>query len=383
MARNAVSPRWRTLDPRIVDGLLALVLTVALQLRLALGEEPGATPVAVLAGLALTLPLAWRRRAPLAVVLAYAAAAALGDALGAGIFDGEPPLPPALISGVIAFYALGAHAADRRALAGLVLGIAGLWTTVIASDHADLASFGFSAGLVALSPWLAGRASRARRLRAEALERERDGRARTALSEERQRIARELHDTVAHGLVVMVVQAQGARRILDRDPERAREALRAIEQTGQTALGEMRRSLGILREETAQADRAPQPTLHDLEGLLEEMRRAGLLVDLRIEGERRALAEGVDRSAYRIVQEALTNTIKHAGLVPTRVTVSYGADELRLEIADDGPGLADGSSGGHGLVGMRERVRLYGGELDAHSENSHGFVVRARIPLTP
>ena len=192
----------------------------------------------------------------------------------------------------------------------------------------------------------------------------------------------------------MVVQAQGARRILDQDPERARQALRAIEQTGQTALEEMRRSLGVLREEEAvPADLAPQPTLHDLGGLLDDMRRAGLVVDLRIEGQPRALAEGVDRSAYRIVQEALTNTIKHAGLVPTRVTVAYGTDDLRLEIADAGPTAArmsadgddggDGGVSGHGLVGMRERVRLYGGELEASGDNGHGFVVRARIPLTP
>ena len=268
----------------------------------------------------------------------------------------------------------------------------GLWTTVVASDHTDLASYLFSAGLVALSPWLAGRTTRARVLRSEALEREREGRARNAVSQERQRIARELHDVVAHGLVVMVVQAQGARRILDQDPERAREALQAIEQTGQTALAEMRRSLGLLREDAAQADLAPQPTLHDLDGLLEEMRRAGLVVELRIEGERRALAEGVDRAAYRIVQEALTNTITHAGLVPTRVTVAFGADDLRLEIADAGPAIpgtarAGGNggrpSGGHGLVGMRERVRLYGGELEAGSDNRQGFVVRARIPLAP
>jgi signal transduction histidine kinase len=265
------------------------------------------------------------------------------------------------------------------------LGILGLWATVVVSDHRDLASFLFSAGLVALTPWLAGRTSRARALRAEALDREREGRARAAVSEERQRIARELHDVVAHGLVVMVVQAQGARRILDQEPERAREALRAIEQTGQTALEEMRRSLGILREEAARPDLAPQPTLDDLDALLAEMRRAGLEVDLRIEGERRALREGVDRSAYRIVQEALTNTIKHAGLVPTRVTVAYGADDLRLEIADEGPGPTDDGDrdGGHGLVGMRERVRLYGGELEARSDNGHGFVVRARIPLAP
>lgn len=382
MTDMSAPERWRTLDPRVLDGLLALVLAVALQLQLALGGEPRATGVAVLGGLVLTLPLAWRRRAPLAVVVTYAAAAALQAALGGGIFDGEPPLAAALITGAIAFYSLGAHAGERPALAGLALGVLGLWTTVVVSDHSDLASYVFSAGLVALSPWLAGRTSRARALRAEALDREREGLARTAVFEERQRIARELHDVVAHGLVVMVVQAQGARRILDQDPARAREALRAIEQTGQTALAEMRRSLGVLREQSAAAELAPQPTLHDLDGLLEEMRRAGLVVDLRIEGKPRALDEGVDRSAYRLVQEALTNTINHAGLVPTRVTVSYGADELRLEIADEGPGAPD-DGGGHGLVGMRERVRLYGGELEARSDNGHGFVVRARIPLTP
>jgi len=387
MTVTTLPERWRRRpDAHVVDWLVAVVLTVALQLQLALGGEPDATPVAVLGGLVLTLALAWRRRAPLAVVLTYAAAAALGTALGAGIFDGEPPLGAALVTGAIAFYSVGAHAAERPALAGLALGILGLWTTVVVSDHRDLASYLFSAGLVALSPWLAGRTSRARTLRIEALDRERDGRARTAVAEERQRIARELHDVVAHGLVVMVVQAQGARRILDQDPERAREALRAIEQTGQTALEEMRRSLGILREAAASAELAPQPTLGDLDGLLDEMRRAGLVVDLRIEGERRALAEGVDRSAYRIVQEALTNTIKHAGLVPTRVTVVYGDDDLRLEIVDDGPGPPDAGDGtgegGHGLVGMRERVRLYGGDLEARRENGHGFVVRARIPLT-
>ena len=389
MTAIASPERWRTRDPRVLDGLLAFVLTAALQLQLALAGEPRATVVSVLGGLALTAPLVWRRRAPLAVVIAYASAAALQTALGGGIFDAEPPLAAALVTGAIAFYTLGAHVDDRPALAGLALGVLGLWTTVVASDHADLPSYLFSAGLVALSPWLAGRASRARTLRAEALEREREGRSRNAVSEERQRIARELHDVVAHGLVVMVVQAQGARRILDQDPERAREALQAIESTGQTALAEMRRSLGILREERAPADLAPQPTLEDLDALLAEMRRAGLRVDLRIEGERRALAEGVDRSAYRIVQEALTNTVKHAGLVPTRVTVAYEADELRLEIADEGPGAPapraggdDGEpAGGHGLVGMRERVRLYGGELEVGGDNGHGFVVRARIPL--
>ena len=271
---------------------------------------------------------------------------------------------------------------DRAATAGLLAGIAGMWTGVLASGEVDLPSFVFSAGLVALAPWLAGRAGLARRLRAEALDRERDQRARAAASEERQRIARELHDVVAHGVVLMVLQAQGARRILDHDTGRAREALEAIEETGQTALAEIRRSLGILRDEHALAELAPQRSLDDLGALIDEMREAGLMVDLRVEGERRALRDGIDRSAYRIVQEALTNTIKHAGLVPTRVTVSYEPDRLVLEVADEGGGgAADDNGAGQGLAGMRERVRLHGGELDAHPVAGRGFVVRARIPL--
>jgi len=182
----------------------------------------------------------------------------------------------------------------------------------------------------------------------------------------------------------MVLQAQGASRILDQDPDRAREALSAIEETGHTALSEMRRSLGLLREGDAQADRKPQPTLKDLGELIAEMRQAGLILELEVEGAERQLTDGVERAAYRIIQEALTNTIKHAGLVPTRVTVSYGADDLRLEIADKGIGPQEGDSAGRpgqGLEGMRERVRLYGGEFQAQAEDGHGFVVRARIPL--
>jgi signal transduction histidine kinase len=282
----------------------------------------------------------------------------------------------------VTFYSLGAHAPDRQATAGLLAGVAGMWTGVLASDQIDVQSFVFSAGLIGLAPWLAGRASRARRLRAEALDRERDQRARAAASEERQRIARELHDVVAHGVVLMVLQAQGARRILDHDTERAREALRAIEETGQTALAEIRRSLGILRDEHAQAELAPQRSLDDLGALVDEMREAGLMVDLRVVGEPRELRDGIDRSAYRIVQEALTNTIKHAGLVPTRVTVAYEPDDLVLEVADEGGGgAADNGGAGQGLAGMRERVRLHGGELEAHPVDGRGFVVRARIPL--
>jgi signal transduction histidine kinase len=364
------------------DALLALVVAVALELQVVIGGEPGAAPASVVGALAITVPLAWRRRAPLAVVLAYALICPLQGLLGGELFVGDPPLIGALAAGAIAFYSLGAHAPDRQATAGLLAGIAGMWTGVLASGGVDLQSFVFSAGLIGLAPWLGGRATRARRLRIEALEGERDQRARAAASEERQRIARELHDVVAHGVVLMVLQAQGARRILDHDTGRAREALEAIEETGHTALAEIRRSLGILRDEHARAELAPQPSLDDLGGLVDEMREAGLMVDLRVVGERRELRDGIDRSAYRIVQEALTNTIKHAGLVPAHVTVTYEPDGLVLEVTDEGDGAAAGDAGdGQGLEGMRERVRLHGGELDAHPVAGRGFVVRARIPL--
>ena len=378
--------RLRTLDRDVVDWLLALALATALELQLALGGDPGASPVAVIGALGLTVPLAWRRRAPLAVALIFAAVAPLQELLGGGLYAGEPPPLVALVAGGVVFYSLGAYAADRPAVVGAGLGVLGLWMTVIVSDDRDLQSFVFSVGLVALSPWLAGRATRSRNLRTAALERERDQRALVAASEERQRIARELHDVVAHGVVLMVLQAQGARRVLDQDADRAREALAAIEETGQTALSDMRRSLGILRQDDARADRVPQPGLDDLADLVREMREAGLAVELEVEGVKREVADGIDRSAYRIVQEGLTNTVRHAGLVPTRVTVSYGEDELTLEISDEGPGPPRERDDGEfhqGLVGMRERARVYGGELEAGSENGHGFVVRARIPLAP
>jgi signal transduction histidine kinase len=186
---------------------------------------------------------------------------------------------------------------------------------------------------------------------------------------------------VAHGVVLMVLQARGARRILDHDTDRAREALEAIEETGQTALAEIRRSLGILRDDHARAELAPQRSLDDLGALVDEMREAGLMVDLRVVGKPRELRDGIDRSAYRIVQEALTNTIKHAGLVPAHVTVTYEPDGLVLEVTDEGGATADDAGAGQGLAGMRERVRLHGGELDAHPVAGRGFLVRARIPL--
>jgi signal transduction histidine kinase len=206
-----------------------------------------------------------------------------------------------------------------------------------------------------------------------------------AAAEERRRIAREMHDVVAHSVSVMVVQAGGARRILERDPARAIAAGEQIERTGREALAEMRRLLGVLNPEGEEpAALAPQPTLDGLGALADRARAAGLPVSLHVEGAPRPLPTGVDLAAYRVVQEALTNALKHAGTTPTEVHVRWGATQLELEILDRGPGgTADRATGesGHGLVGMRERVRLYGGELETGRRRGGGFRVHARIPL--
>jgi signal transduction histidine kinase len=374
------------LDTRLLDGLIAVALTTALQLDLALGDHAGGALLNATGGLLLTLPLAARRRVPLAVAGVFAGTAALSSLLGGGLFDGEPPPFAALVAGAVTFYSVGAHAADRPAHVGAALGVAGLWIAVLATGP-DVQSFLFSGGLIVATPWLAGRATRARSLRVALLEREQRQRERVAVGEERARIARELHDVVAHSVGAMVAQAQGARHVLDRDPDRTRDALETIEQTGRTALEEMRRSLGVLRRPDAEAPLAPQPGMNGLGVLIAHARKSGLTVELVTEGEPAPLPAGAELSAYRIVQEALTNTLKHAGPVHARVAVRYGVDEIELEIADDGaPGGASNgapSAGGHGLVGMRERVALYGGDLHAGQRPEGGFVVRASLPLAP
>jgi signal transduction histidine kinase len=376
----------RLRDTRLLDGLLAVVAATVLQLHLQIDDHGDATVVNVVGALALTLPLAVRHRAPFAVATIFAATALLNAILGGGLFEGEPPPFPSLIAGAIVFYSLGAYAEDRPALIGACLGVAGLWGSAISNGQLDQ-SLLFAAALV-FTPWLVGRSIRSRALRYELLEREQAARERIAVGEERARIARELHDVVAHSVGAMVVQAQGARRMLDRDPERAREALETIERTGRAALDDMRRSLGVLRRQGSDAPLAPQPGMDGLGALVEQARETGLGVELVIEGEPAPLAAGADLSAYRIVQEALTNTLKHAGPVRTRVAVRYADGRVELEISDEGApgravnggGAADGAGSGQGLVGMRERVALYGGELHAGARPEGGFVVRASLP---
>ena len=378
----------RLRDPRVLDALLAIALTVILQLQLELADHPGNRIFNVACGLALTLALAGRRRAPLAVTSSYAVIAMINAALGGGLFDGHPPPFATIVTGALAFYSLGAYAADRAALLGVGIGIAGVWSTILFSGEIDAQSFGFSAGLMIATPCLIGRSTRARAQRMVLLEEEQLQRERVAVGEERARIARELHDVVAHSVGAMVAQAQGAGRVLERDPARAREALDAIERAGRNALDEMRRSLGVLRRTDADAPLAPQPGMGDLPALIAQARDSGLQVELLTDGAPAPLPSGIDLSAYRIVQEALTNTLKHAGPVPTRVAIRYRDDELELEICDDGAlgrsaidASAGNGAGGQGLLGMRERVAVYGGDLNAGPRPEGGFVVRASLPL--
>jgi len=219
------------------------------------------------------------------------------------------------------------------------------------------------------------------RERVEAAEREQALAAERAANDERSRIARELHDVVAHSVSVMVVQASGVRRLLHADQEREREALMSVEQIGRQALTEMRRMLGVMRTGTEQPPAlAPQPGLQYLDRLVAQVEEAGLPVSLRIEGELPELSPGVDLSAYRIVQEGLTNALKHAKGARAEVVVRYIDSSVELEISDDGPGVPDGDGMGHGLVGMRERVALYGGTLEAGPREGGGFVLRAQLP---
>jgi signal transduction histidine kinase len=236
-----------------------------------------------------------------------------------------------------------------------------------------------------MAAWAVGRAlsERGRRaaeleVRADRLQREHE----SAVAEERARIARELHDVIAHSVSVMTVQAGAARLLLDGDPERARDSLLSLENTGRQALADMRRLLGILRSDHERAALRPQPGIGDVPALVDQMRAAGLRADLSIEGEPKPLAPGVDLTAYRIVQEALTNALKHAAPAPARVAVRYARDTLAVEVVNDGPLRGNGRPG-HGLVGMRERVGLYGGTLTAGPTDEGGFRVHAELPVDP
>ncbi len=319
-----------------------------------------------------------RRVHPLRCVLLVSGALALEFAL-----FGSPEGIGVLLPTLVAAYSVARYEERRRALTGLAavlaMGVAWVVFDPLSTELAD-----YLGACVWLSlwviPWLLGAYLRTRRQYAEGLVREREERALTAVAEERNRIARELHDVVGHSVSVMTVQASAVRRLMRPDQAKERAALETVEAAGREALAEMRRMVGVLRSGDSPPDLAPPPTLSQLDRLVDEFRRSGLDVVLESEGEATPIPPGLDLTAYRLVQEALTNTLRHAHASRAVVRLGYRHDALLISVRDDGQGPS-GSPAGTGLLGMRERVAVYGGTLSAEGAEGGGFELRAELPL--
>jgi signal transduction histidine kinase len=378
---------WRNrggLRPHTADVALALVLSVLVALEATMGpwgpkvwQDGGSTPAVLL----MTVPLAWRRRQPLAVFVLIVAAAV-------SVFQQAPYVGLAAL--MIAAYSVGSHSRHRLLSLGVIIATVTIIATVFHVGGWPPLPNASAPYVIALSMWLVGNAIRTRQLRADALEdratrleREREQATQAAIAEERARIARELHDVVAHNVSVMIVQAGAARHVLKASPEQATGALRAVEASGREAMAELRHLLGLLSPDGEDVSLAPQPGVEQLESLVRRVGEAGLPVTLHIEGQPRPLPPGIDLTAYRIVQEALTNALKYAGQARTDVILDYRESGLKVEVLDDGPGNSgrEGAATGHGLVGMCERVALYGGTLEAGPRLGQGYAVRAWLPL--
>jgi signal transduction histidine kinase len=375
-----------TANPIVLDTAIALFLA-ALSLIAYVGAAPYTGPLTgvTLAFLLLeSLPLIVRRRFPLAVLGIIAGASILHLAV---LTAGQSPT--AGLGILVAVYTVGERLDRRTSLTATAVTAALLAVVFIGrAGLAEVALTLIQTELIFVVAWLLGDATRIRRLyagtleeRAQRLERERDERAERAVSEERERIARELHDVVTHHVSVMVIQAGGALQVIDRRPDEARAALDAIATTGRLALTDMRRMLGILGEQVASD---PTPGLDRLEELLDQVRAAGLTVDVMVVGEARPLDPGLGVSAYRIIQEALTNTLKHANGGRARVIVRYASDALEITVEDERrPGTSmtmEPPHEGRGLIGMRERAAMLRGTLSAHP-TATGFRVAARLPI--
>jgi signal transduction histidine kinase len=376
---------------RAGDAALALLLAAVSLVDLLVSKNPasswgGRGAIQVIVALALTLPLALRARFPILVAAVVNVAGGLLVVLAAP----HQPAFEAFVADVLAIYSLGAHTRGRRAWAGLALMfVLGIPFAVAASDrgfHAAnfAAPVAWTLGFWMIGQIIQGRRRRTRELEAltRELEAQRDLQAQAAVSVERGRIARELHDIVAHNVSMMVVQAGAAARVLEGEQPHVRDALATIAETGRLTVDEMRTLLGVLRANEEGLALSPQPGLGDLEQLCGGIRQAGLPVALRVEGEAASLPQALDLSAFRIVQEALTNTLKYAGPATAEVTVRYQNGAVELEISDTGEGRANGHGTGHGLIGMRERVAMFGGDLEAGRREDGGFTVRARLPLS-
>jgi signal transduction histidine kinase len=380
---NAVVDRLRAGAARWGDIVLAAALTIFVQADIwgDNGYITGSKPFLALTSLCMTVPLAWRRRYPLGVALVVSGAILLQATVERGP---HPPDGP-FLAWIVTAYSLAAHAALRRAVAGgaLLVVAVDFWAYNTGDDLVFIP-------VILAGFWIAGRVVRSRNVlttqleeRTMELERERETNALAAVAEERTRIARELHDVVAHTLGVMVVQA-GAERIHEAPGTPAHKALSSIERSGRQALIEMGRLVAMLRTESESNAIDPQPGLGQLDALLARIRDTGLDVELVVEGTPRELAPGLDVSAYRIVQEALTNTLRHARSSRVRVAFGWGPTALHIEVADDGVGPSSQTAqAGHGLLGIRERVSLFGGAVVTGRSDLGGYLLAATLPLAP
>jgi signal transduction histidine kinase len=369
------------IDPVRFDRILAAGLTVALVLETLFSDNAEGHRVALLVGgVVTTVSVAFRRRYPSQV--------GVGAALLSVVM--QTFWPTQAVSWAVAWicdmYALAVWTSTRTFATGLAAYngsalVAALWPGRSGTTEHHLKNTVPFLVVSTVVMLIVRREIRARDRRLDVAERERELAGREAVVEERARIARELHDVIAHNVSMMVVQAGAERRALGETSPSTREVLVTIEQIGRSALTEMRRLVGMLRSD-ADDPLSPQPGLDDLGTLVGQVREAGLPVDLHVDGDRRPLPVGIELSAYRIVQEALTNSLKHAGEARADVYVRYGADSLEIEVRDDGARpSARTAGGGHGLVGMRERVALCGGLLDAGARPEGGFSVRALLPV--
>jgi signal transduction histidine kinase len=363
------------LDIALAAGLCAVGVYEVLVAPLAEDVVRGPVWLNLLAVAATTVPLAWRRRAPFWVAVAVAAATA-GRALAA-----EPlEIYPTSIALLVATYTVASYAPLRESLLAVGFGAMAVAVAVVQGTGTDAAPDPLASAILYGMVWLVGRVVGVRHQRAVQLHLERDAHAAEAVADERARIAREMHDAVSHSLAAIVMQSGGAANVLDSDPERARQSLASIEATARRGLEEMRRMLGLLGE--SDAELAPQPGLDRLDELVATVRAAGIEVDSTFRGERRPLPAAVDVSAYRLVQESLTNVMKHAGARSVRVALEQAPEHLDIEVVDDGTADSPGGTPGRGLAGMRERAEVLGGWFEAAPLHpGPGFRVAARLPL--
>jgi signal transduction histidine kinase len=380
---NAWRRHW--FDLVIVGIAILAAVEVAFHLDDSDGKLTGPTWLYAPWAAAMILPLLARRRYPFGAPAAVFVIGVVGS-----VVDGKLTTYTFgdFVGVLAASFLFGMLFQRDRSLMGLGIALGAAAFVVHNDPTQGLGDFGFIAFVLTIA-WLAGLAlgsqltAAAQAIqRAEHLEREREAEARAAVAEERARIARELHDVVGHSVSVMTVQASAVRRLLTPEQEREREALLVVEQTGREALAEMRRLVGVLRRPEEAPALVPQPSLEHVRKLVEQTREAGLPTQLSVEGEASPLPAGIDLTAYRLVQEGLTNALKHANATQAEVLVRYEGDGVELVVRDNGTGDGNGGGSGHGLVGMRERVSVCGGKLEAGPTALGGYELRAHLPVT-